>query len=308
MSSPRVGVIGAGLMGHGIAQVFAARGFEVRLQDVRTEALERARSRIRSQLELLGGGSSALSRIQTTLSLGEAVEGAEFVFEAVPEDLDLKREIFRRVGECADPHAIVASNTSTLSVSAMGEGTRNPENHVIAHWFNPPYLIPVVEVVPGERTSARTVDRTVSLLRDVGKEPVRVRREVPGFLVNRLQTALLREALALLQAGVAEPEELDKAVRGSFGLRLAVVGPLETADMGGLDLWLRGLRSLYPHLDNSREPQEILREKVGRGDLGTASGAGFFRYGDEARAAERSRDDRLLRLVRLLYSEDEQGR
>jgi 3-hydroxyacyl-CoA dehydrogenase len=295
-------------MGHGIAQVFAAAGHEVRLHDVSQEALGRALERIREHLAFLGGEASALSRIRCTLDLREAVEGADFVAEAAPEVLELKRHIFHQLDEFAEEHAILASNTSTLSVTAMGEGAARPENHVIAHWFNPPYLIPVVEVVRGERTSNATVDRTVELLRSVGKEPVRVRREAPGFLVNRLQTALFREALALLEAGVTDPEDLDRAVRGSFGLRLATVGPLATADMGGLDLWLRGMRYLYPHLDNSAQPQEILREKVERGDVGVRSGGGFFRYDEGGQAAETARDEKLLKLVRLLYPENEKRR
>ncbi len=304
MSREPIAVVGAGLMGHGIAQVFASVGHSVRVYDVSRSALDAARHRIGVQLGLpadTAADTGPLSRILFTEDLGEALEGVPFVVEAVPENLELKQNVFRRVSELAPEQAILASNTSTLSVTQMGAGTARPENQVIAHWFNPPYLIPVVEVVRGDHTSEATVAKTVDLLRGAGKAPVRVKREVPGFLVNRLQAALFREALSLLEAGVAEPEDLDRAVRGSFGLRLAAVGPLETADLGGLELWLKGMAYLYPHLSNATEPQGILQDKVARGHTGAKGGTGFFAYGDGGLEAEKRRDALLLRLVKILY-------
>lgn len=314
MFPERVGVIGAGLMGHGIAQVCAMHGCEVRLQDVDEKVLETARSCIIKNLQLFAEEGltdrasidPVLSRIKLTLDLGEAVRDVEFVVEAAPESLDLKTEIFRQMGEAAPQEAILASNTSTLSITDMAKYVENRDRTIITHWFNPPYLVPVVEVVRGQATSDKTVQRTMDFLKAMGKEPVRVLKEVPGFLVNRIQSAMFREVLALLEAGVAEPEEIDRAVRGSFGLRLPIIGPLKTADLAGLDLWCKGMRYLYPFLDDSKEPQKVLQEKVDGGHFGKKTGKGFFEYetGPDRGLEEQDRDRKMIQLLGLLYGKN----
>jgi 3-hydroxybutyryl-CoA dehydrogenase len=290
-----VAVIGSGLMGHGIAQVFAQGGCSVTINDLNEGILQKAKERIASNLGTfieMGLGEekaidSIMSRIKPTTDLQEAVAEADFVTEAVPEDLDLKKEVFKEIDTATGKDTIIASNTSMLSITEIGKWVNNKDRLIITHWFNPPYLIPVVEVVRGELTSPEVL------------------REVPGFLVNRIQTAMFREVLSLLEGGVAQAEEIDTAVKGSFGLRLATIGPLEAADLGGLDLWYKGIRHLYKFLDNSLGPQKILKEKVERGHLGQKTGRGFFEYQDDSLKGikEKERDRKLIQLLKVLYKE-----
>jgi 3-hydroxybutyryl-CoA dehydrogenase len=304
-------VIGAGLMGHGIAQVFALGGCKVVLHDVDQTILSNAVEKIRSNLHVLTearwvsrtSAERALARISTTTDLEEAAARADFVTEAVSEDLELKRRIFERLDAATPEHAILASNTSTLKITAIGVHLRNADRVVTTHWFNPPYLVPVVEVVRGETTSDHTVELTLQFLKKMGKEPVRVLKEVPGFLINRIQTAMFREVLSLLEMGVAEPAEIDRAVMGSFGLRLPIIGPLKTVDLGGLDIWYKGMKYLYPFFDNSKEPQKVMREKVEAGSLGRKTGKGFFEYTSAGGGSdeERERDRKMIKLLALLY-------
>jgi 3-hydroxyacyl-CoA dehydrogenase len=304
-------VIGAGLMGHGIAQVFALGGCRVVLQDLDPRILASALERIRTNFQVLGdarwvgrtSAERALARISTTTDLEEAASQADFVTEAISEDLELKRRIFERLERAVPEHAIMASNTSTLKITDIGGHLRNAERVLTTHWFNPPYLVPVVEIVCSEKTSAETLDRTSEFLKKMGKEPVRILKEVPGFLVNRIQTAMFREVLSLLEMGVAEPAEIDRAVMGSFGLRLPIIGPLKTVDLGGLDIWYKGMKYLYPFFDNSREPQKVMRDKVEAGCLGRKSGKGFFEYAPATFGGEeeRERDRKMIKQLSLLY-------
>jgi len=311
----RVAVIGAGLMGHGIAQVFARSGCPVALYDVGEDLLEQALRSIRGNLDTFvaegletdAGAEGTLSRIRPVLDLREAVRDADLVVEAAPEDPGLKKDLFTRLDAAAPERAILASNTSMLSISEFGGDCRKGDRLVITHWFNPPHIVPVVEVVAGDRTSDETMGRTVALLKAAGKEPVRVRREIPGFLVNRIQTAMFREVLSLLEQGVASAEDIDTAIKGSFGLRLGVVGVLETMDMAGLDLMLKGTAHLYRHIENREEPQRILEDKVSEGELGVKTGKGFYTYDGrtahgDARNTVEARDRKLLRLLKALSS------
>lgn len=307
----RVSVIGSGIMGHGIAQVFAQGGCRVRMQDTSKTLLKNAEKRIRSNLKALsesgledeGRIDEIMSRITSTVDLAEAVADADFITEAVPEDLDLKREIFKAMDSLTFKDVILASNTSMLKITDIGKEVKEKERLVITHWFNPPYLIPVVEVVKGADTSQDTVESTISLLKKMGKVPVRVLKEVPGHLLNRIQFALFRETLALLEDGVATAEEIDKAVSGSIGLRLATIGPLKSIDLAGVDLFWFGMRDMYKFLDNSPEPPQIIQAKVKAGHVGIKSGKGFFEYrsGGLINAQERERDDKLMKLLKILY-------
>ncbi len=232
---------------------------------------------------------------------------ADFVVESVTEDLPIKREIFNAIDSLAPKEAILASNTSMLTISDIGKDVKAKERLVITHWFNPPYLIPVVEVVQGASTSQDTVERTIHLLEKIGKIPVRILKEIPGHLLNRIQFALFRETLGLLQEGVATPEEIDKAVSGSLGLRLATIGPLKSIDLAGIDLFWFGMKNMYSYLDNSLEPQEIIREKVMMGDVGRKSGKGFFEYESAGLTSkdEKARDDKIMQLLTILYPKRE---
>ncbi len=314
-SPERIAVIGSGLMGHGIAQAFAQGGCNVTLYDTDRAVLEQARERIRLNLRTFvetgledeGRVDQILSRVSVTGDLAEAVRDAGFVVESAPEDLLVKREIFKSIDALAPEEAILASNTSMLTISEIGKDIKGKGRLVVAHWFNPPYLIPVVEVVKGAFTSQDTVDRTVHLLEKIGKVPVRVLKEVPGHLLNRIQFALLRETISLVQEGVATPEEIDKAVSGSLGLRLAAIGPLKSMDLAGIDLFWFGLKDMYKYLDNSSEPPGIIQEMVKAGDVGRKSGKGFFRHESAGlmNKDEKARDDNLMKLLPILYPKQE---
>ncbi|MDA8126186.1 MAG: 3-hydroxyacyl-CoA dehydrogenase NAD-binding domain-containing protein [Deltaproteobacteria bacterium] len=286
MESKNVAVLGAGTMGHGIAELAARASWNVVLCDVSAEALERARKAIKESLaatERLGEGGSAavLERIKCTASIGEAVRSADLVVECLPENLEFKRSIFRMLDETCPPEVILASNTSGLSPTAIAEGLNHPERVVVAHFWNPPQLMPLVEVVPGEKTSPEVVERTMDWVKALGKEPVRMKKECPGFIGNRLQFALLREALHIVEAGYADAEEVDKAMIYGHGRRLCVTGPFLSADMGGLDVFHAISSYLFADLSNASESSRLLQKSVEEGHLGLKSGRGFYDWTPE---------------------------
>ena len=299
MASPeRIAVLGAGLMGHGIAQVFALAGHAVTVQDPVPAALASLHERVAANLRRLGADEAAVSRISACDDLAEAVAGADFVIEAAPEDVTVKQDLMARVTACAPPEAIVASNTSSMPVATYAERARGRERVVGAHWWNPPYMIPLVEVVRGPETCGATVEATMALLAGAGKLPVLVRKDVPGFIANRLQHALWREAMALVQDGVCDAETVDLCIRNSFGMRLPVMGPLETADLVGLDMVLSIHEQILPAIDRTPGPLAVLSDKVAAGDLGMKSGRGFREWTpDEAAAARRRLSDYLIAAV-----------
>jgi len=308
----QIAVIGAGLMGHGIAQTFAQKDYSVRLYDLSYPILGKALDQIRSnletfvemELEVKERIESVLSKIRCFVDLQEAVREAQFVIEAVPEDLTLKMDLFEMLDRYCSPEVILASNTSTFPISEFGKKAKRKERLVITHWFNPPHIVPAVEVVRGKNTTEEVFQLSYELMKKIGKRPIRVLKEVPGFLINRIQTAMFREALSLLEQGVAGPEDIDAGVSGSFGLRLAVSGPLRTSDMAGLDLWYKGVRGLSPHFYSSIEVPRILEEKVERGELGLKTGKGFFEYEQKEASAlskhSKERDKKLLSLLKVL--------
>jgi len=291
----RIAVLGAGLMGHGIAQVFAVAGHDVVVQDPFPEALASVHERVAANLERLGLPAAAVERISTCDDAGDAVGAADFVFEAAPEDVALKQELIERVTAAAPPGAIIASNTSSMPVAVYSERAHGRERMVGAHWWNPPYLIPLVEVVAGADTSPATVEATIELLSRVGKLAVHVRKDVPGFIANRLQHALWREAMALVQDGICDAETVDLCIKNSFGLRLPIMGPLETADLNGLDMILAIHEQILPSIDRTPGPLPILKDKIAAGDLGMKTGRGFLDWTpDEAAAARRGLTDHLI--------------
>lgn len=306
-------VLGAGLMGHGIAQAFAQKGLAVALYDLNDDLLAQALAAIKDNLatmvalgrETPQGADQTLARISPCTSLPQALERAEFVTEAAPEDLALKQALFSEMDRHAPERAILASNTSMLAISRFGSSVRDPGRLIITHWFNPPHIVPVVEVVMGQGTREATRQAVCALLQRIGKTPVLVQKEIPGFLVNRIQTAMFREVLSLLEMGVASAEDIDRAVSGSFGLRLAVQGVLKTMDLAGLDLMLKGCDYLFGHIADDRRAPEVLRQKVARGELGAKSGQGFFRYepappGEEVLPPGQARDRALLTMLKAL--------
>ena len=293
----KISVIGAGLMGHGIALQFAAAGFEVALQDTDGEQLEKALDDIRSALDTLrqqgivdeGAAASAPGRIRTTTSLPEAAAEAALVVEAVYEDLPLKQQVFADLDRHCQPRAVLASNTSSFMTSQLASSTRRPDRVVVANWWNPAYLVPLVEVVRGPETSDGTIAVLRGFLEAAGKRPIVLQKESLGFIGNRMQFALLREALAIVDQGIATPEDVDDVVRTSFGRRLSVAGPLEVFDFAGWDTISHIIDELFPDLDTSRENFPVLKEMVARGDFGVKSGKGFYEWDEERIAALKRR-------------------
>ncbi len=302
-------VIGAGTMGCGIAALFAQNGFQVALTDSHPSVLEDAIPRIEATTQVcrdhgfIGAvdAEAVSERIRLAPALADAACQADFVVEAVVEDLEVKREVLRQLENHCPPGAVIASTTSSFRVADMAVDLGRPDRFLVTHFWNPPYIIPVVEVMPGRSTSAGSIRSTVALLEAVGKHPVLVRRDVAGFIGNRLQHALRREAIAIVADGIAAPEDVDLIARLSFGLRLPVVGLLETVDLGGLDLTLAIQSYLLPELDRSTEPRPLIRDKVARGELGAKAGQGFYHW-PPGRAADvrRKHDEALLEMLEWL--------
>jgi 3-hydroxybutyryl-CoA dehydrogenase len=288
-------VLGAGMMGPGLAQIFAVKGYNTTIWARRPEVLPEAVKTVRANLELMAKNGigrqediePAIKRIKTTNDFEEAVSNADFVEEAIGEDLALKQDFFQRLDTLCHEKAILATNTSVISPTEIAEKAKHRERIVGTHFWNPPHLIPLVEVVKAKETSEETMEKTMALMKAVGKKPVWVKKDVPGFLANRLQHALWREAISIVQNGIADPAEVDEAVKNSFGLRLPVLGPMENADLAGLDLTLAIHNYVLKHIEDSHGPSPILKEKVEKGDLGLKTGRGFQEWPSERATALR---------------------
>ena len=301
-----IAVIGAGLMGHGIAQLFAVKGFNVAMMDLKEELLSLAIRKIRSNLSSMaqhgigrpGDIGPTLSRIKTTLSLKEAASGAQFIVEAVSETLGLKQKIFYDLDSLCPPDTFLATNTSVISITEIAKEARNKHRILGTHFWNPPYLIPLVEVVKGQETSDEAMDVTFELLKKAGKHPVKMNKDAPGFVGNRLQHALWREAVSIVEHGIADAATVDECVKFGFGLRLPILGPLENADMVGLDLTLAIHDYILKHLESSPNPSPLLREKVKDGELGFKTGQGFYQWlPDQAKESQKKLENYLLELI-----------
>jgi 3-hydroxybutyryl-CoA dehydrogenase len=284
-----IAIVGGGLMGHGIAQVFARAGHEVRVYDPAPAILATLRERITKNLLDLGQDTAPAARVTGHASLAEAIAGAEVVFEAGPENLALKRQIFADIEAAASPTAILASNTSVIPITQIMSGLKRGERALGTHWWNPPFLVPLVEVIKTPLTAGAAVEAMTALLTGAGKTPVTVEKDVPGFIGNRLQHALWREAIALVAAGVCDAKTVDTVVKASFGRRLAVLGPLENADLVGTDLTLAIHESVLADLDRTPGPAPYLKDLVAAGRLGMKSGEGFQPWTAERQAELRKR-------------------
>ena len=303
----RAAVIGAGRMGHGIALEAARGGMRVAIYDTQPGQAEAAIAEAGADAgDLVAAGCieasdipSIIGRLTPAPDLESAAAGAEVVFEAVAEDLDVKRGVFARLDRAAPPSALLLSNTSSLAISAIAAACRRPERVALAHWILPPHLIPVVEVAPGPHTSQATIDAVRALLNRLGKWPVVLEREMPGYLINRLQFALLREAMDLVGQGVASAEEIDRAVRGSIARRMPVMGLFGQADLAGLDVYRQIFRYLADDLSTIDVPPPVLDQAVESGRTGAAAGQGFYTWTEDQRdEALRRRNAELIRLLR----------
>lgn len=282
MEIRRVAVIGVGSMGSGIAYLCAWKGYNVSVREINEDLLKRGMGRIR---EMIVAGVSrgkltpmeaeeTMRRVKGTTDLAEAAEGADIVIEAVYEDMGVKKEVFRQLDEACPPYAILASNTSALSITEMASATDRPDKVIGLHFFNPAYAMKLVEVVMGKQTSEETRRTATNFAVSLGKETVTA-RDTPGFIVNRVLTAALGEALSLLQEEVASAEDIDKAVR--LGLNWPM-GPFRLADFVGLDIALEVAKTIYETLGEKYKPPSVLEEMVKAGHLGIKTRKGFYEY------------------------------
>jgi 3-hydroxybutyryl-CoA dehydrogenase len=294
MRKQKIGVVGGGLMGHGVGYLFAAAGHEVGLFEPAAESRASLPQRLRAIVDLFGDDPAVLQRIAVHDRLAPAVDGAAFVFEAAPERLPLKQRIFAELEDAVAPETILASNSSAIPSTDIGRDLRYRDRVLGTHFWNPPHLVPLVEVIENEKTNGEVVRRTMELLRHAGKVPVHVHRDIPGFVGNRLQHAMKREAIALVAAGVCDAETVDTVVKEGFGTRMAVLGPLEQCDLIGLDLTLDIAEVLYAHLDRTAGPHPYLRERVKAGKLGMKTGEGLRKWTAEQAGAVRQRLSRFL--------------
>lgn len=301
-----ISVLGAGLMGHGIALTFAKAGHQVKVYDPFTESLDLLHGRIAASLEAMGvlegDAKAALSRVQAVPEIAACVGEADFVFEAAPEKPELKKALFRDAEVHAPKSAILASNTSVIPITTIMSDLADKTRAIGTHWWNPPHMIPLVEVIRTEWTSETTIEETVNLLDAVGKTPVRVEKDVAGFIGNRLQHAMWREAIYLVESGVCTAEAVDQVVNASFGRRLSVLGPLANADLVGTDLTLDIHENVLADLDNRPAPSPYLRELVDAGKLGMKSGEGFRNWTPEEADEVRQRVAAHLRRLETILT------
>lgn len=301
-------VLGAGIMGSGIAQVFAQTGFQVRLYSRTENTLKNALKKIESNQEALIAhnilspeeAEEALKRISITTNLVEAVDGVNLVSENLPEILQLKQDIFHSLGEISLPETILTTDTSGLSITEIAQHTAHPGRVAGMHWWNPPHIVPLVEIVRGEQTTDDTANTLYTLLEKLGKTPVVVKKDVPGFIGNRIQAAILREVLALLEDGVAEPEDIDLVMKCGPGFKYAAIGPVLAMDLVGLDTVMMVADYLLKEIDRSTKPSKLLKKLVKEGKLGAKTGAGLYQYTPESLSRIiKERDEKFIRLIEL---------
>ncbi|WP_134704392.1 3-hydroxyacyl-CoA dehydrogenase family protein [Ammoniphilus sp. YIM 78166] len=307
-------VLGAGIMGHGVAQLFAQAGKNVRIQARRQESLDQARELITNSLKIMvekdmlttSEMKATQARITYTTNLYEALQDADFVLESIPEVLELKLDTYEIVESVVSEKTIISSNTSTFPLKDLTQRAKHPERFIITHFFNPPQLVPLVEIVKVAVTEEKVIQATYHLMKEIGRSPVILQKEVPGFIVNRIQVAMLREAFHLMEMGVATAEDIDIVMKGSMGFKWAFCGPMESQDLAGLQTTKYMVENLLPELSDVKEPPAFLTEMVENNQLGIRTGKGFYTYADNQAAEKiRKRDDDFLELLRLLNREKE---
>lgn len=288
-SKARIGVIGAGLMGHGIAQVFAVAGHDVTITDTFEAARKAVHEKVTKNLVDMNLDIAAVKRITVCDDLASTVRNADFVVEAALENMELKQKLFAEIEQHAPASAILASNTSVMPITEIMKNLKDKTRALGTHWWNPPFLVPLVEVVRTADTSDAAVIFTLDMLNAAGKTAVEVKKDVPGFVGNRLQHALWREAISIVEQGICTAEMVDMVVKASFGRRLPVLGPLENADLVGTDLTLAIHSQVLPHVDATKGASPYLEKLVAEGKLGFKSGEGFQKWTPEQQAAVRKR-------------------
>ncbi|NLY86153.1 MAG: 3-hydroxyacyl-CoA dehydrogenase family protein [Tissierellia bacterium] len=281
----KIGIAGAGTMGSGIAQIFARKGYEVVVTDLKEEILKGSKnlvsifnsSLIEEGLMEEGEVENIVNNIEYSLDK-KVFSDCDLIIEAIIEKMDIKQDFWKEVEEIAKTDAIFATNTSGLSINGISEKIQNKTRFIGMHFWNPPHIIPLVELIRGKETSDHTVNLLLELVKKIDKEPVVVKKDAPGFIGNRLQFAVFREALNIVESGIADIEDVDKAMKYGPGFRYPIIGPLETADLGGLDTFYYISSYLFRDLSDTKEPQEILKELMDKKELGVKSKKGFYDY------------------------------
>jgi 3-hydroxybutyryl-CoA dehydrogenase len=312
----RIGVLGAGLMGHGIAQVFASAGYGVSIFDADTATLEKAKERIaanfdvfiRLKLATAADRDRCLDLVTISKDLPDLCHGPQVIVEAISENMDVKKKIYGELEQYVPSDTILTSNTSALSITDISAALRHKGRFMGTHFWNPPHILPCVEVIKGASTSEEDFDAVYALLEKAGKVPVRVLKDVPGFLGNRLQHAMWREAISLRENEIASAEDIDKVVKYGFGLRMSFIGPLETADLAGLALTRDIHEYLFPYLESSHEPSPVLDELVSDGATGVKAGRGFYDWTPEKiQEMIQKRDSVFLRIIHEIIGSAKRG-
>jgi 3-hydroxyacyl-CoA dehydrogenase len=300
----KAAVIGTGTMGPGMGAVLERAGVEVALYDVSAEQLEKARAGVdlaRSVLDRLGNEDRRGAELRFEPDLAGALAGADMVIEAVPEKLELKQQVFSDFEQHVSPEAVLASNTSGIPITKIADGLDRPERVIGMHWSNPPHLIPMIEVIPGERTAPEVAATTEELISRIGYHPCTLKKEVPGFVENRVLYAIMRECLALVDEGVVDAEALDLNVKWGIGYKLAVVPPMALLDMAGLDIYNSVASYLNQDLSNERGVSSSITERVEQGKLGMKTGGGLFEYdADKAAQLQKERAGALVAVRKAL--------
>ena len=292
MSIQKIGIAGAGTMGYSMADIFAAKGFDVTLWNHRASTLEKAKTHI---------SAASRDKIHYTTQL-EDIADSDLIVESVTEDLQIKTDFYDKLSRVVENHTIVATNTSGLSINALAAHVKHPDRFLGMHWFNPPTLILLIEIIKNDHTRQDVAETVRDLSLRIGKKPVIVNKDVFGFAANRLQLAVLREALSMVEQGVVSPEGIDDVMKYGLGFRWACIGPLETVDFGGMDTFYHIAEYLMPDLEDSHAVPALLKEHYDKGELGVKAGKGFYEYsGGKDTAATKARDEKLKKLFDALY-------
>ncbi|MBW4828380.1 MAG: 3-hydroxyacyl-CoA dehydrogenase family protein [Clostridiaceae bacterium] len=306
----KIGVAGAGTMGSGIAQIFAQKGYEVVITDISEKYLENAKkiisinnsSLIEENLITESEAENAVKRISFTTDK-KAFSDADVIIEAIIEKVDIKQDFWKEVEEIAKEDAIFATNTSGLSITEISEKVEKKGRFIGMHWWNPPHIIPLIEIIRGEGTDDETVNLLVELVKAIDREPVVVQKDANGFIGNRIQFAIFREALNIVEQGIATFEDVDRAMKYGLGFRYAVIGPFETADLGGLDTFYYISSYLFNELGDAKEPSDMLKDLVDNDNLGVKSKKGFYDYSNgKDEEAMRNRDKMFFKMLKHIHN------